>query len=135
MGQLLTIRDQAIGGGTSHEFSLDFPAEQITVRELIRTRVFQEVQEFNQQRQANPSPVFRGLVQPTEAETTLNGYKMKKHQDIDWEQQFEHALKAFKEDRIIILVNDKQSESLDEEIRLRPNSVVTFLRLTPLVGG
>jgi hypothetical protein len=32
-------------------------------------------------------------------------------------------------------VDDRQVESLDEEVTLREGSVVTFLRLTLLVGG
>jgi hypothetical protein len=34
-----------------------------------------------------------------------------------------------------MLVDDRQVESLDEEITLQPNTRVSFLRLTPLVGG
>ncbi len=135
MGLLLTIKDQAIGGGSSREFSLDVQTEQITIRELIRTRVFQEVRDFNSKHKENPNSVFQGLAQPAEAEKLLNGYELKKSRDIDWEQQFSRALHAFQENQIIILVDDKQAETLDDEIQLRANSVVTFFRLTPLVGG
>ena len=43
----LTIRDEELAGTTIHEFSLDFLTEHITVRELIRSRVYQEVQDHN----------------------------------------------------------------------------------------
>ena len=53
-----------------HEIPLDVPSERITVRELIRERVYQEVQDFNHQ---PTSGVFCGLVQPDDTERMLNG--------------------------------------------------------------
>jgi hypothetical protein len=131
MPTTLIVRDETTGGKTTHELSLEFLTERIDVRELIRSRVYQEVQDFNQdQRQ-----VFRGLVQPTDAEQALNGFRLRKPRQIDWKEQFQKATEAFDAGRIIILVDDKQASSLDEEIVLRSNTDVAFLRLMPLVGG
>jgi hypothetical protein len=66
----LTIRDETASGGVHHEAPLEFPTERITVRELIRERVYQEVQDFNRRQNGQ---VFCGLVQPTGAERVLNG--------------------------------------------------------------
>ncbi len=66
----LTISDASTLGGEAPVFVLDFLTERITVRELIRSRVYQEVKDYNTQQ----PEYFRGLVQPTEAEQTLNGY-------------------------------------------------------------
>jgi hypothetical protein len=57
--------------------------------------------------------VFRGLVQPTDAEQTLNGYKLRAPRMIDWKRQFERAIAAFEVNQVIVLVNDRQAESLD----------------------
>jgi len=127
----LTIRDQSTGGGTLHEFALDVLTERITVRELIRSRVYQEVQDYNRRQ----PPVFQGLVQPTDAERALNGFKLKKPRQIDWKQQYEKAIEAFETNQILILVDEKQAESLEEEIVVQPGTRVSFLRLMPLVGG
>jgi hypothetical protein len=43
----LRIRDETTSGDVYDERSLEFPTERITVRELIRERVYQEVQDFN----------------------------------------------------------------------------------------
>src|SRR5690606_6941083 len=110
---------------------LEFPTERITVRELIRERVYQEVDDYNR---AKPD-VFHGLVQPTDAETALNGFRMKKQREIDWKQQYERAIEAFEHNRILVLVDDHQAESLDETIEITRGTEVTFLRLMPLVGG
>ena|SRR5689334_24435079 len=131
MSTALTIRDETTSGGTLREFALELLTERITVRELIRSRVYQEVQDYNRRQ----PQVFHGLVQPSDAEMALNGYKLRKPRTIDWKQQYDKAIEAFESNGILILVDDKQVDSLDEEIVVRPDTRVSFLRLTMLVGG
>jgi hypothetical protein len=131
MATTLTVRDESTSGKTINEFVLDLLTERITVRELIRSRVYQEVQDYN----LRLPDRFNGLVQPTDTEATLNGFKLKKPRQIDWKAQFEKALEAFETGRVLILVNNRQVESLDEEIIVDPQTNVSFLRLTMLVGG
>jgi hypothetical protein len=125
------VRDEATSGKETNELSLELPTERVPVRELIRGRVYQEVSEYN----ASLSGLFRGLVQPTEAERVLNGYRLPARRRIDWEQQYERALEAFQSNGFALLVDDRQVESLDEVLDLRPETEVTFLKLVPLVGG
>jgi len=131
MATTVTIVDEWTPGGTRNEWALDVLTERVTARELIRSRVYQEVQDYN----LKAPEFFRGLVQPADAEKTLNGIKIKKGRQLDWQKQFEVALEAFEANRILILVNERQVESLDEEIVVEPETQVTFLRLVPLVGG
>jgi hypothetical protein len=131
MSGTLTIRDETLSGEPIHEWELEVAAEKITVRELIRSRVYQEVQDYN----VKHSQVYHGLVQPEDAEKTLNGWKLKKPRLLDWKRQFERALEGFESNRILILINDRQAESLDEQFVIETRTNVTFLRLTPLVGG
>jgi hypothetical protein len=128
------IRDETTSGDSVHEFPLEFSSESITVRDLIRERVYQEVSEYNF-RSKREGGIFRGLVQPTDAERTLNGFKVPKGRDIDWEAQFARAIDAFGRNGFMILVDDRQAEALDEVIVIRPSTQVSFVRLTPLVGG
>lgn len=51
------------------------------------------------------------------------------------ELQIERALEAFETNGFLLLVDETQIENLDEHIRLGSGSVVTFVQLTPLVGG
>jgi hypothetical protein len=44
------------------------------------------------------------------------------------------ALEGFENNRILILINDRQAESLDEEFVIESGTSVAFLRLMPLVG-
>jgi hypothetical protein len=131
MPSTLTVYDEKPSGEREAAGTLDFLTERITVRELIRERVYQEVREFN----ARTSDVFQGLVQPEDTERLLNGYRMKTQRKIDWEKQYEKALKAFDNNGFFLLVDDKQVESLDAEITLTPTTGVSFVRLMPLVGG
>jgi hypothetical protein len=129
----LLIRDETTAslGKAEHTFTVHVSGETISVRELIRQRVYQEVEQFNTRQPA----VFRMLVQPNDTERTLNGYKFHKPRLVDPETQFEKALEAFLGNGFIILVDDRQVDSLETEIALYPETSVTFLKLVPLVGG
>lgn len=125
------VRDETTSGSWTQGPTLEFPVEEITVRELIRERVYQEVQDYNREK----GQVFRGLVQPSDAEQALNGFKMKAVREIDWKAQFAKACEAFEQNRVLVLVGDRQVEGLDERVRLTRGVEATFLRLVPLVGG
>jgi hypothetical protein len=68
----ITITDDTATGTTLDEFSLEFLNERVTIRELIRACVYQEVTECN----ASRSEHFRGLVQPGGAEPGEDGYRL-----------------------------------------------------------
>src|SRR5262245_47645478 len=131
MSATLTIRDETLNGESLSEWALEVLTERITVRELIRSRVYQEVQDYNRTR----AGTFRGFIQPEGAEKALNGWKLTKPRELDWKKQFDRGVEAFEKNQVLILVNDRQAESLEEEIAIGPETRVTFLRLTPLVGG
>lgn len=129
----LTIRDEtAFGAGNfDASFTLGFPTQFVTARELITKRVQVEVDNYNQMQ----PELFQGLMQPADAERELNGFRMMKRKWIDAETQIERALEAFARNGFVLLVNDKQVEDLDEMIAVAPETTVTFLKLVPLVGG
>lgn len=131
MPATLTVLDESTTGAINSRRTLEFPTESITVRELIRERVYQEVQDYNRQKLGS----FQGLIQPTDAEVALNGYKLKPGREINWKAQFEKACEAYAAHRILVLTGDRQTESLEETITIGRDTEVTFLRLMPLVGG
>jgi hypothetical protein len=126
------IRDEnATGKKSLREWGLELLTERISVRELIRSRVHQEVKDHN----ARAATTFVGLVRPTAAVDGPDGWRVKPGTKVDWTQQFERAVEAFETNRVLVLVNDRQATSLEEEIVVTPETRVTFLRLLPLVGG
>lgn len=131
----VTVRDETLGADTPDHTDdglvLEFLTEHVTVREIIRSRVYQEVEDYNRRRPAH----FRGLVEPTDAEKTLNGFKLKERREIDWNRQFEAACEAYERNGFLILVDDTQAGALDDEVTLGAGATVSFLRMVPLVGG
>ena len=128
---LVTFMDEAPSGERFASRKLEILSESITLRELIQRRIHEEVQEFNR----NQSDVFCGLIQPTEAERVLNGYRLKARRQLSWENQYAKALDAFEHNGFFVIVDGQQVEQLDEIIPLRETSEVHFLKLVPLVGG
>ena len=133
MSITLTVKDESSTGEIVHSLDLEFLSEEITVRELIRSRVFQEVKDHVASE--SNSKIWNGLVRPTEAEAVANGFELKSKKKIDWEKQYEKACEAFTSNQLLILVDNKQATSLDETVTLTPKTNISFLRLVMLVGG
>jgi len=131
MPATLTVHDETTSGQKTNTFTLECLTERMTVRELLRARIYQEVQDYNQKE----PEYFRGLVEPTNAERVLNGYKLKAKRKIDWQEQYNRALQAFERNGFFVLVGDKQAESLDQEFEVKVDTEVSFVKLVPLVGG
>ena len=127
----LTCYDEGMNGDRKGEMTIDLPTSTTTIEAIIRARVFQEVQDYNQ----HQHEVFTGLVRPTDAEQVLNGYRVRKGKVIDWEEQAEKAVKGFYSNRFFVMVDGKQSESLEQVVEIGPETCVSFVKLTPLVGG
>ena len=131
MGVALTIRDERAPGKPTGTVTLEDIPGRITLRDLIRTRVREEVARYN----SAPSHDLRTLVRPVEAEVTLNGYGLEKPRRLDWRAQADAAEEAFLRNGFLVLVGDRQVDDLDEELELDTDTDVRFVRLTPLVGG
>lgn len=132
---LVIVKDETATGKSLHEVAIEFLTERITVNDLVRERVRQEVQHFNRKR----AQEFQGLVQPAGAEAVLNGqtnsFRMQSHRPLDVGEQVLHAVEGFTNNSYFVLIDDKQAESLDEEFSISPATRISFVKLTPLVGG
>ena len=127
-----TINDETLSGDILNQITIAIKNERITVKELIAARVATEVNNYNEKL----PEYFKGLVKPSEAEKTLNGFKLKKSKSkIDIEKQTFIALNAFQNNGFFVLVDDKQVEDLEQEILINASTTVSFIKLTPLVGG
>jgi hypothetical protein len=131
MSYILTITDETAGGKVLNELKISLANELTTAKEIIKARVYAEVEAYN-----NKMPeYFTGLVQPNEAEATLNGFKLKEKRKVDREKQFLTALDAFQKNGYFLLIDNIQAESLDQMVVINKNTTVSFVKLTPLVGG
>lgn len=128
---LIAIKDETFAGDILSEIELEFASELVTVKDIIEARVLEEVRRYNDKR----PEFFNGLVQPSDAERTLNGFKLKNKRAVDGEKQVYIALDAFNRNAFFMLVDDRQAETLEEEVRLGKGTRISFVKLTPLVGG
>ena len=127
----ITITDERPAARQKNTFTLDFLEDTITAREFLRRRIYEEVITHN----SSEAAPYNGLVTPTDLEQSLNRAAPRATRKIDWEAQYQKALEGFASNSIIMLWNDRQIESLDEELELLEGSQATFLKLVPLVGG
>ncbi|MCI5058940.1 MAG: hypothetical protein MRY83_22695 [Flavobacteriales bacterium] len=128
---VLTIKDESPTGTILNEIQIAIATEHCTLKDLISARVSKEVEVYN-----NKVPeYYNGLVQPSDSEKTLNGFKLKSRKKIDAEQQVYTALEAFLQNAFFVLVDDEQITELDQEIFVNKESNISFMKLTPLVGG
>jgi hypothetical protein len=132
----LTIHDRTATGRPIDTLTIEGLPDRITIRDLIRTRVREEVARHNLKAANTPTmrATFRGLVTPVEIEEDLNQPR-KRPRRIDWEAQAKVALDAFYRNGFFVFVNGRQAMSLDEEVDLHAAADVAFVRLVPLVGG
>lgn len=125
------MRDEEMTGRSLCEFSIDILTETTTVRELLRSRVHQQIKDHNVRRFG----AFKGIIECGEIEALLNEDRLSKHRNVDWKPYFDRAVEAYQRNQILILVGDRQTESLEEQVQIQPGTEIVFMRLTPLVGG
>ncbi len=127
----ILIKDETAAGDILNEIRIQIEKESITVRDIITSRVKAEVTSYN----TRMPEYFKGLIQPSASEQTLNGYQMKKRKEVDVEKQVYTALEAFNQNAYFLLVDDQQCEDLDQELLINEHTIISFIKLTPLVGG
>lgn len=129
---VLTIKDATFTGDILNQIEIAVKNERTTVKELISARVESEVNTYNN----NLPEYFKGLIQPSEAEKTLNGFRLRKRdKQIDIEKQILVALDAFQKNGYFILIDNKQAEDLEQEVLVSKTTEIAFVKLTQLVGG
>lgn len=124
------IKDEDAAGKVLHQFTLDNLDETLTVREVIRARVYQEVNDYNQA----PERTYPSLIEISPRERQINGERPESKQ-VDWEAVFAKAIEAFESNGFFIVIGDQQVERLDQEYTISVDTEVSFVKLVPLVGG
>jgi hypothetical protein len=117
----VTIHDGTSTGDPTGTITLPDLPDGITLRQLIRWRVREEVARTN----LRPWRVLMGLVPQADPSAT----------PIDWEKQADAAIDLFLANWYIVLVNGAQVVDLETRIDLKSDPEVRFIRLTPLAGA
>lgn len=124
---LIEIIDKSIPGIVKNSMKIEL-SEITSPEKIIAARVTKEVTNYNRK----VGDKLKLLVQPESKESLLNRKKTVK---IDVEKQIYVALEAFKNNGFFILVDDQQVTELQEQIYLKSDSTISFVKLTQLVGG
>ncbi len=125
---------------------LELIEERITVGELIRRTVEEQVRELVGRRKLDALQAQQALARQylTEDEVGAQArqgavrYPSSHPQSIPRispQAEVQKALVAFERGSYMVLIDGKRMERLDEQITFAPGTKVTFLRVMPLAGG
>lgn len=124
----VTIKDVTGAGKVTGTITIEGIDSHITLRDLIRTRVREEVARYN----ANLTGIFRGLVMPNGAQPAPGGFRIPAGREVDWEQQADRTLDAWAHGGFSVRVG-RWISLLDEVLELTAESDIRFVRLVRLV--
>lgn len=131
--QSITFLDETATGKILQSWDIEIEAETMTVQEIIMLRVEEEIR----RRETEQAQAFFTQQELSGVETILNTLQKRKKADepLDPEAHGYRALEAFQRNAYFVLIGNKQAERLDEVVQLHRENPISFVRLTPLVGG
>jgi hypothetical protein len=143
---MITVSGKALGSRKPlfADWSVPFPpdlksdGDSLTLRELIARIVVAEVQKFNARQIEKQT--FHALTEKQIQEGAAKGkvdMGGREHppQKADPEQAIAAAITAFEDGLYLVVIDEQEQKNLDKEVYLKPDSRITFIRLTLLAGG
>ncbi len=131
----ITVQEETFVGKVLNKIALDVNQETVTIGELIRLKVEHTVTQHNAAIEAESDQEST----QNAVETILNRNQAQtytfKRELADPETETYRAWEAFKTNQLIVLIDNSQAESLEQEVLLNQDTVASFLKLTQLVGG
>jgi hypothetical protein len=120
--------------------ALDILDQDITVAELIRRTVEEQIRELlvSYKLEAEQARHALNRLYLTEQEIqaqAVTGAIRSVPLQIDGAAEVRRAQRAFEKGSYLLVVDGRRVQRLDERLTFRPGCRVTFLRLTPLIGG
>jgi hypothetical protein len=134
------------GDNLPSNISLEFLTEKITVRELISNTVEEQIRDMLINRRLDAQQAEKILNRQYLLESEISSQaksgairvpssKNAQSPSLILEREIDKALRSFERQGFMIVVDGEQVQELDEYVTLKATSKVTFMRLTPLVGG
>ena len=77
---ILTITDETAVGKVTNQIKIEVDANHLAIKDIIEARVAHEVETYNKKL----PEYYNGLVEPSDAEKTLNGFKLKRTGILCW---------------------------------------------------
>ena len=141
---MLTVTGKALGrrkplfADWSIPLPPDLRGEGTTLRDIITHLVRTELCAFKERREQRR--VFRALT-AREVEAGVEKGKVEMGgselpaQVVDDDEAVATALQAFEDGLYLVVIDEQEQKDLDSQVYLRPDSGITFIRLTLLAGG
>lgn len=125
------------------DWSVDLPpglnddGDNITLRDLITRVVISTVEDFGKRQEDNR------FVRALSADQIQEGLEKGKvdtggrdlGQEVDADIAVGTALQAFEDGMYLVIIDGTECKTLDQEVFLKPDSKITFIRLIFLAGG
>lgn len=142
---MVTISGKALGRKKPlfADFSVSLPPEwgdggAVTLRNVIDRIVRQEVIAFRKRqrdRQLLRALSAEQIDDGAAAGKIISGESEVKPQEVDDDEAVSVALQAFEDGIYIVAIDGSERRKLDEQVVLRDDTRITFVRLTLLAGG
>ena len=141
---MLTIGAKALGRKKPlfADWSIPLPPELhdegVSLRDVITRLVVGEVAAFKKrqsQRQLVRVLSAQDIDQGAEKGRIALGGSAVLPQEVDEDAAVATALQAFEDGLYLVVIDEEEQRSLDNQVFLQPESRITFLRLTLLAGG
>lgn len=125
---VVTVESKVTRGGRLEQalapVTLDFLEQEITVAELIRRTVTEQVRRLQAQHEGSAA-----LARQYGGEREAGG------DVIDAAREVQRAQEAFSQGYFTILINGSPASDLQQTLTFAPGVSIRFVGLTPLVGG
>lgn len=147
---LVEIKNKVVGQADKDisipNLAIEILNEEITVSNLIKETVSEAIDHISQNLGYDVSQAQTALnrqylsdadiqEQAQKGEVKLTQENDSEQEYISKAQEIKKARQAFDNGVYIIIVDGQQADSLDQVLHLTPTSKVSFIRITPLVGG
>ena len=133
MGQII-IKDETLFGEVTQQQRISMANASFTLRDIIVRRVEEEVERRN----SSVADRYQFLIDLAPAERRLNrnvSSKIRQRTMLDSAVPIAKAIAAFEANAFFVLVGNRQVDDLEEVIPAAANLEVSFIKLTPLIGG
>ncbi len=128
MGIAVKVTDKTHSGDILSESMIELFTEIVTVKQLIHSRVTQEVEKLDYKCKAD-------TVKLCGEELLISEFQLGSKKELDLEKCQKAAIHAFQSNNYFLLIDNKQVTCLEEAILVSSTTEITFLKLIPLAGG
>ncbi len=115
----------------------DGDGDSLTLRDLITRIVRAEVTAFKQRQQERKllHTLTAGDIEKGVVRGKIDSGGRNERQPGDEEESVAIALEAFEDGLFLVILDEQEQKQLDQQVFLKDDSRVTFVRLTMLAGG